>query len=788
MAGDTALEHLARVLAKNYFDTSQTLFDTSAVRSADARALAVLRETGQRVFTDPDGGELAARRPERTVLVVGAGASSGAFGDACPGTEAALQELQRVLAGSRPDRARAPDGPPSGEDPEQTGSGDAPGHFERALAALAQEHGDARVREELVRMYGNRYRPHLSFEIIAHLFKHRFIDAIINFNLDELLDEAIEGEMGTAEYQRVYFEGQCRGLDPLLVDSRLKVPLYIKPHGTVSYPSSIRFLPDPASPLPDPMHQLIASIIGGHWIDDPRERPHEYRPYHVNLITLGFAMNSVHLLSILRDVAGEAGNDGITIYHLNRGAGVRALRQAASGRNLAHVRELFIDVDEHEGLAETLRSVWTATKKHFKDAFGPRGIARHEIVHNLFFAGGRDGTGKRVPSRGDAPYLRARLTAEVAMAIARGNGVIDLGTMAESRVGKTFDLLRSHPEGRNISMHDILKALSQSDKVTFDGRDNSVFRFPYEHASSADELNRNLAHALWECLHHALGRTADVLFANHLKNIWQSRSRTEKMVERFRQLASSDAHDISPTFRNRHLLLSQQQRPEDVIHTSLGLTLRFVEMMNDAWDLMLAISETGKVMEQYRRHVKNGSITDPRDSRRFCLILAGNDHPEIAARRLEPLYGQMVGLSNPPLFYVPEWAHNQHMVLLLKRTGAGYRTQSAVRYETPRLGNRVNPVFIRKESRADLDAALECFKRYLHVSVAEYQPGGADGHVDAKDALRQLSPDALWERLLAEMDEGGGSAKPGRPAPHRDPPERSESPEGSEPPGHVAWG
>jgi hypothetical protein len=707
MAGDTPLKHLGRVLAKNYFDTSQTLFDTSAVRSADARALAVLRETGQRVFTDPDGGELAARRPQRTVLVVGAGASSGAFGDAYPGTVAALQKLRRELSGSQPDHAHAGGDAGTGEDTEDQDPEDAPGHFERAIAALAREHGDTRVREELVRMYAGRYGPHLAFEIIAHLFRHRFIDVIINFNLDELLNEAIEGEMGTAEYQRVFFEGQCSGLNGSLVDSRLKVPLYIKPHGTVSYPSSIRFLPDAGSPLPDPMHRLISSIIGGHWIDDPPERPDEYKPYHVNLITLGFSMRSVHLLNILVDVTAEAGNDGITIYHLNQGKGIRGLRQAASSRNLAHIEEAFIDVDEHGGLAETLRSLWTATKTHFKDAFGPRGIARHEIIHNLFFAGGRDGTGKRVPARSDVAYFRARLTAEVAMAIARGNGQIDLGTMAESRVGKMFDLLRSHPDSPNVSMHDILKGFAQGERVTFEGRDNSVFRFPYEHGGTADELNRNMAHALWECLHHELGKNADVLFTNHLKNIWQSRSRSEKMVERFRQLASSDAHDISPTFRNRYLLLSQQQRQEDVIHTSLALTLRFVEMMNDEWDLMLAISETGKVMEQYRRHIKNGSITNASAARRFCLILAGNDHPEIAANRLEPLYGQMVGLSDPPLFYVPEWAHNQHMVLLLKRTASGYRPLGAVRYETPRLGSRVNPVFIRKESRADLDAALD---------------------------------------------------------------------------------
>jgi hypothetical protein len=255
-------------------------------------------------------------------------------------------------------------------------------------------------------------------------------------------------------------------------------------------------------------------------------------------------------------------------------------------------------------------------------------------------------------------------------------------------------------------------------------------------------------------------------FENHLKEIRQSRTRKEQMVEWFRQLASSDAHDISPTFRYRHLILMRQQRPADVIHTSLGLTLRFVEMMRGEWDLMLAISETGKVVEHYDRHVKNGNIADV-PTRRFCLVLAANDHPEIAANRLTPFYDRLIGPGKPPLFYVPEWAHNQHMILLLKRKGHDFKPVSAVRYETPRLGNRVNPVFIRSESTDDLNAALECFKRYLSMSVSEFRPGTTTGP-NTDDSLRVLDTDGLWATLVRDSPPPGTapSPKPGnRPFP-----------------------
>lgn len=774
MAERTPLEQLARVLAKNYFDTSQTLFTTTPGGALADEAANTLRATGRQVFTDDDAEELAVKRPERIVLVVGAGASFGAFGDAYPGTAAAVQRISGAV-GLVPPAAAA-----EGEGPGDAEGASPAGQFETALAALVGEFGDARIRAELVRMYGERHHPHLGFEIIAHLFKHRFIDVIINFNFDELLDEAIEGEMGTAEYHHVLFEGQCQGLAPLLVDRRLKIPLYIKPNGTVSHPSSMRFTREPHAQLPEPMHNLLAQIIGGHWENEPRAqaRPN-YQPYGVNLITIGFSMESVPLLKILQEVSRERKHSGITLFHLNQGRGLDALRAAAETRGWSRVTEEFIDVDRRSdadegkdaekereagkgGLAETLRALWNAVGERFHKPFRPRGIARHEIVHNLFFAGGPDGTaGTRVPGAGpdgnrNLYYFQARLYAEVAMALARGNGQIDLGTMAESRVGVTFELMRSCKDGRNISIHQILQPFSRGGNVEFSGRDNSVYRFQYEQARDAARLNDNLARELWECLLDALRKIPDPDFEYHLDDMRRG-PRARKMVDRFRRLASSDAQDISPAFSHRHLLLSREPQAKDVIHTSLGLTLRFVEMLNQSWDLMLAMSENGKVMSKYQRHVDNHSIGYDQADKRFCLILAKNDHPEVAEARLQRYYPQMLGLTNPPVFYIPAWAHNQHMVLLLKRNGREYTPVSAVRYETPRLGNRVNPVFIR--SRADLDAALECFKRYLHMSVCGVLNGS--GNTEADDALLRREVDELWDTLV----KGGGERPPAPPEP-----------------------
>lgn len=741
------LEQLALILARNYFDTSQTQFAPGS------------RDRVQLVFSGESSAALARRAPQRTVLVLGPDASAGAFGkrDMSPAT--VIRLLRQEI-----NRDKYPNGATDGAEPEP----DDPARHDRALADLIREHGEARVREALFAVYGSRHRPHLAFEVIAHMFRHRFLDAIINLSPDELLDEAIEGEMGTAEYRHVCFEAECTGIDPLVVDRRLKIPLYVKPQGTLSYPNSIRLLPDPGSPRPGPMHRLMASIVGGHYGD---ARTDQYVPYHVNLVTMGDVTGSEAFRSILRG-GREPGNGGITVYHMRQKDEARP--GMLEGEEWEHLDVQVVE-ETRDDLAGGFRKLWDRTSEQFREGFGPRGIARHELIHNLFYAGPREGRpGMRVPGTSDLDYFRGRLLAEVAIAIARGNGQIDLGTMAESRVGTTFDLMRNASGGGQLSMLEILRSFSDSERVTFEGPDNSAFRFRYTSAGTADQLNQNMAAELWEALRNALDRVGDGLFQHHLSDIRDKEVRTTKMVKRFGKLASSDAHDISPSFRDRHLLLAKHQRARDVIHTSLALTLRFVEMVKESWDLMLAISETGKVMDHYARHVRNDVITDdPR--RRFCLILAGNDHPEIAARRLERNRHRMVGLSDPPLFYVPEWAHNQHMVLLLKRDGATYKPISAVRYETPRLGSRVNPVFIGSWSGTDLDGALECFKRYLHMSVAAYRPGTTDAHATSRDDLRQLSPQALWERLL-EQNAGPRPTKPD-PAPGHELPDSSEPPE-----------
>ena len=67
--------------------------------------------------------------------------------------------------------------------------------FETKLLALSKFDPITLV-DELHKIFNRRYCPTITYEIISHLLKHRFVDAVINFNFDELLDQSIEDEIG----------------------------------------------------------------------------------------------------------------------------------------------------------------------------------------------------------------------------------------------------------------------------------------------------------------------------------------------------------------------------------------------------------------------------------------------------------------------------------------------------------------------------------------------------------------------------------------------------------------
>jgi hypothetical protein len=152
--------------------------------------------------------------------------------------------------------------------------------FETILSACAA-FDEKMVRDELKKAVNYKYIPSKFYEIVGHLFKHRYIDAIINFNFDEILDNIIEEELGDSDYKKIFLDGDCpMTIDEIKVRKRLKVPIYIKPHGTISYDSSLLFTKEHYHNIATKLKSFLKSLFFAEY--------HTTELLDLNIIVAGF--------------------------------------------------------------------------------------------------------------------------------------------------------------------------------------------------------------------------------------------------------------------------------------------------------------------------------------------------------------------------------------------------------------------------------------------------------------------------------------------------------------------
>lgn len=110
-----------------------------------------------------------------------------------------------------------------------------------SVACQMLGHADFMVRELLSEEYKAKGGtdegppPHLTYELLAHLVMHGFINHIVTMNFDEMLDTALENELGQKGFTRI-----ITGHEPL-GSSEANMPKLLKVHGTASSPESLRF-------------------------------------------------------------------------------------------------------------------------------------------------------------------------------------------------------------------------------------------------------------------------------------------------------------------------------------------------------------------------------------------------------------------------------------------------------------------------------------------------------------------------------------------------------------------
>lgn len=376
------------------------------------------------------GGESPARYHEnlRTVAVVGAGASMPRMSVA----DDLAKEVEEELDKDKQEREIE-------LDRLENVYGLKRGSFETRLTAICRTpETERKVRERISKSYRHHHPSLLTYELLAHLLHHRYLDTIISFNFDELLDRSIEDELGASEYTRVVTEGD---IDP---SREMPNPLYIKMHGTAAEPDSLRFTRERYYSTPSSIIELVED---------------QFAVEHLVLINLGFTMASFDFQHLLRKPKN------LEIYHLDpkplKAEVIHAIKQqrckARERKETARAEHYdapevaqFPVKGEAAANADFLDDLVGEALEKLEDlceapGSGParwRSTLRHQAVVELL-------VDADINDDDDyTNYLRRRTILEIAFSAAKGRGVVSITAMVKDRCGRYYDLYRRLADDR----------------------------------------------------------------------------------------------------------------------------------------------------------------------------------------------------------------------------------------------------------------------------------------------------------------------------------------------------
>lgn len=591
------------------------------------------------------------------------------------------------------------------------------------------------VVKQLEELYKLKYPTSLFYEIVAHLFKHRFIDVIINFNFDELLDNAIEEEMSDSQYQYIYSDGHCPDKEnmqkDLLYDNRLTFPVYIKPHGTISHPSTLRFTRKAYYETPSKITETIIYLIQGKTGSSIPER--EYLP--VNLIVTGFGMKSHEFNDILSNYL-ESNRAKIFYFDTYQEPLVFFERFKKDGINSFNSQNAYLFPIQHPDygnmtLDDWFYLLWTKIQDSFNETFKPKGIARHVIIHEVFSPMTKYLIDKSYPL---FTYFKDRTLMEIAIEIlSSSDGLINLRQLKESRVQKYYALYRKE-DPKSL---DLFAFLEEYGLKKYKGYIKDTWQY--------DKTNIDFVKSIRGTFKHIV---SPKLFEN-FNNIRDK----DRLSEHIDKLANSKKLflNIRFTARDYHIGVFQRVTNSDIINTDIKWIYVFQQYffdskLNRKWNLILSISETGGIFStpgvlenlnakklmlicSYSQTDSDG-VLSPKQSKRNKLLAT-------KVSKIKPFL--VKNGSEPELRMLPFRNHNQHIVLFVnvEKDTREIRFIGGIYYGRRNMSKRVTPIHVT--SRDDL-------KELFHVYINYWERACNDDKLDLiKQAVvnNTLSPEIV---------------------------------------------
>jgi hypothetical protein len=582
-----------------------------------------------------------------------------------------------------------------------------PNELETQLLALTKFRG-SRVADVLCQMFDHRFSPSVSFEILAHLLKHRFIDAIINFNFDELLDQALDDELGVGNYLRIVFDGDIARAQRDPEGSPSRLPIYIKPHGTASAGSSLRFTRDAYSLLPSSIRAKLSAILTAN--------------PNTTLVTIGFALASIEFNHLL-DTARERTTFSAFVIDPNPSV-VESFRER-------DIHAQLLRVTSESSVKQHLIKIWS-------NVFGrvsptARGIDRHSLIGHLFSGdvGNQyqhddedddaqyDDEGYQTKFDQDEDevkartltYLIDRTTVELCLAVAKAKGFVNLEQLSLSRAGHYFRLARSYGDTRTLAQICIQLGLHKMDysHIAFTLRDESErddanprsLTIPpgRDWQSARDRLIRNTLQTLQS--EETRGRATETpgLFTSVLDEMFKGEE-----VE----VVLPNAEPYQIVFQDPQPLLSLSE--------TMFVTERLLE--KESWSQIICVAESGNWLLDNPHVVQ--LVKDK--ARRMVLIVADAVKEDDFRATYKDVIEVQEGSNSQPqmeLVYrvLPWWLHNEHMTLLLSDEGTPL---SGIYFERRLRALAITPVRLKRQVEPDIKVDVDGIDDAQHDGGNEY--------------------------------------------------------------------
>lgn len=490
------------------------------------------------------------------------------------------------------------------------------------------------LKKELKELYDHRYYPNLTYEIIAHLFKHRFIDAIVNFNFDEILDRSIEDELQSYEYDKIISDGDYDQLDTTS-EIGLKRPIYIKPHGTISHESTLRFTRVDYFGMPHGIESALIELIRAHVSLVNTQVP-------VNLIVIGYNMQSAEFNHILQDNLPK----GSTIFHLTpeKSSDTNLFDWLnKNGVHYIHSSDFEDPNSENEvyELDSIMHQLWNDISASFNTRYKPRGIDRHILLTKLFHSNDLKKTKEEIHQ-----YIKDRTFFEFALSLFKYKGFMSVVQLSEDRFGKYLNLYRKYSP--NTTVLGFIKKFEIRD-FAYGKKAFNMHEYQYDNElilkkSDFDDYIISKG-KLWY-------RYVSKSIVEHYRTMEKESQDAEKPHERVRNIFLEGDEEVSPKYSNIYQNLFSHPI---LLPTKLSLNYHTEYFVNHTLcNTLFCVAETGEWL------LKEVEMLNK--LKHIYLIIADKTYEkDLKEKFSNPAFDCKIHIR-----HLDWWSHNQHMSIFLQ--------------------------------------------------------------------------------------------------------------------------